>query len=66
MANTDIFAETVARMRTAQKAYFKNRTASSLSDAKKLEYEVDVMLLDRAPTNVAVAAETGIQAKLFG
>lgn len=66
MTSHDTFAATVARMRTAQKAYFKKRTDSCLTAAKDLEFEVDVMLRDIAPSNVVVAAETGIQAKLFG
>jgi len=38
------FIDLVARMRTAQKTYFKNRTQSNLLEAKNYEAQVDVAL----------------------
>lgn len=40
------FASLVARMREAQKKYFRCRQQSVLLDAKKLEAEVDKFLRD--------------------
>ena len=37
----------VAKMRRAQKAYFKDRKQSNLIEAKKIEAEVDKALKDR-------------------
>jgi len=35
-------AELVQKMRSAQKAYFKTRSAESLEESKRLEREVDL------------------------
>ena len=59
------FAGGVAKMRRAQQDYFRKRTQTCLKEAKAAEAEVDRMLLDIAPGNVAVRANLASQTKLF-
>lgn len=44
---TDIieFAETVKKMRDAQKEYFRTKSGIALNESKKLEKKVDEMIL---------------------
>lgn len=44
---TDIieFAETVKKMRNAQKEYFRTRSGIALNESKKLEKKVDELIL---------------------
>ena len=65
MTDFKAFAEAVAKMRRAQQDYFRKRTQTQLNQAKDLEKEVDRMLLDIAPGNVAVRANLATQTKLF-
>lgn len=59
------FAEAVAKMRTAQTAYFKRRTTQALSEAKKAEQVVDHYLKQIAATSVPVAAHVAEQMSIF-
>lgn len=65
MTDFEEFAGVVAKMRRAQQDYFRKRTQTQLNQAKDLEKEVDRMLLDIAPGNVAVRANLATQMKLF-
>ena len=65
MNDLAIFATLVARMRTSQQKYFKNRSKSNLNDAIKLEAEVDRQLREIAPQAVGVASEVAEQKRLF-
>lgn len=47
--NVPEFVDTVRRMRAAQKQYFKLKDYTSLTEAKKLEAEVDKMLRSIEP-----------------
>ena len=47
--NIPEFVDTVRRMRAAQKQYFKLKDYISLTEAKKLEAEVDKMLRSIEP-----------------
>ena len=55
--NTKDFKLLVLEMRTAQKAYFANRTNSSLQLSKKLEAEIDAILA-KAPRQLDLYSET--------
>ena len=57
------FAGAVAKMRKAQKNFFQSKTNRHLSEAKAAEAEVDRLLNELAPTNVAIRAQ---QQMLFG
>lgn len=46
MTGDELF-DLVVRMRDAQKAYFRDRTAEALDHSKKLEREVDRALANR-------------------
>ncbi|QIP14713.1 hypothetical protein G8759_19890 [Spirosoma aureum] len=59
------FAASVSKMRKAQKDYFRLKTNQKLSEAKTVEAEVDRLLGELAPNNVAVRADLGQQARLF-
>ena len=45
------FTTLVARMREAQKKYFKDRTQSALATSKQLERQVDAWLTAKAPVS---------------
>lgn len=45
---TGEFADLVLKMRTAQKAYFRTRSAEKLSESKDYEKRVDKALQERA------------------
>lgn len=45
MTETDLFIKRVARMRAAQKDYFKTRSNGALRESMELERIVDNMLL---------------------
>lgn len=45
------FYNTVAQMREAQRAYFRNRGRDNLEVSKALEKQVDDMLIDLKKTN---------------
>jgi hypothetical protein len=64
MVTFEAFAASVSKMRQAQKDYFRFKTSQKLSEAKKAEEEVDRMLVQIAPTNVAVRSDMGQQARL--
>ena len=66
MVTLEMLAEAVSRMRKAQKEYFLRRSNNLLNEAKKAEAEVDAILKAMAPTNVAIRADQGFQADLFG
>ena len=44
--NAIVFVEKVRELRTAQKAFFKNRLKSDLARSKQLEVEIDKALAD--------------------
>lgn len=50
------FYELVSQMRAAQRTYFKERTSSNLTIAKKLEKEVDQAIADHQKESPAVGA----------
>lgn len=60
MQNVNEFIDAVKRMRKAQSEYFRTKSGIALSEAKKLEKEVDKMLPeDHLPSR------TSTQPKLF-
>lgn len=71
MATLEMLAVATSKMRKLQKEYFRIRTNTLLKEAKAAEAEVDRLLKELAPTNVAIAADLlasgqGIQTGLFG
>jgi len=42
-------AEKAAAMRVAQRRYFKERTQSALAESKRLERELDALLMELEP-----------------
>lgn len=50
MTESDLFIKRVARMRAAQKDYFKTRSHGALRESMELERIVDNMLLQLLPT----------------
>jgi len=56
MATLEMLAVATSKMRKIQVAYFSKRTNALLKEAKDAEAEVDQLLRELAPTNVAIAA----------
>ncbi|UHG93408.1 hypothetical protein [Spirosoma oryzicola] len=60
------FVVTVAKMRTAQKKYFKSRTQTNLKAALEIEADVDRQIAQFAGDSPAVTHIISEQTRLFG